>query len=139
MGLQTVIHRNKAWLVTGSNLVDYFDLETHEWGSIITTFQRTPQDRAVGLRAWPWTGLYSEYSIQARQGKLYVFGGTDRQTRIGNNLFMELELDTKIWRRLTGYPTPTPDYSMPGPRRYAQTWIMKDDSKLYLAFGDANR
>jgi hypothetical protein len=138
-GLTMIVHRNKAWVVTGQKEVHFFDLETNKWGSIMTRFTRTADDKKAGLRPWPWSGAHRESCLQARNGKLYVFGGTDEQTSIGSNLFMELNLDTKVWRRLTGYPVPTADYTMPGPRRYAQGWIMKDDSKMYLAFGDANR
>lgn len=139
IGWKMVVYREKAWLVTGERKVDYLDLNTRKWGSISTTFARTSADQAAGLGVWPWQGALREYAVQAAHGKLYVFGGTDRQTGIGNNLFMELDLETKKWKRLTGYPKPTADYTMPGPRRYASAWVNKDDSKMYLTFGDANR
>ncbi|KAH8823436.1 hypothetical protein DL96DRAFT_1713846 [Flagelloscypha sp. PMI_526] len=138
-GQTMVIHREKAWLVTGKKRVDYFDLQTKQWGSIMTTFNRTAADEAAGVLPWPWTGSLREYAIQAREGKLYLFGGTDNQTSIGNNFLMELDLDTKRWRRLSGYPIPTVGYTIPGPRRYSSSWISKDSSKMYLTFGDANR
>jgi hypothetical protein len=137
-----VLHGSKAYLFTGRSKVDYFDLATEKWGHIVTTYTATRKDRSAGITNWPYPGmLLSDSAQQITRGRLFVFGGAHKSTSIGCNLFMELNLETKIWRRLSGYvmaPTNN-DYSCPGPRKSAGSWVSKDKDRFYLLFGQCDR
>lgn len=143
IGWNMIVHGNKAILVTGRPDVDYFDLETETWGSFRTTYTPTPEDVAAGVKnKWPFPGkTLCDSTMQIANGKLYVFGGTHRTTNIGCNLFMELDLTSKIWRRLSGYPMAPAlaDYTVPGPRRSASSWISQDKQRFYVMFGQCDR
>lgn len=105
-GWTMVVHDHKAYVINGLPNVDYFDLKTNKWSSIPTKFKPKKADRDAGLVGkWPWLGVLSQATAQAtKDGKIYVFGGVTLETNIGCNLFMELDLKTKLWRRLSGYP-----------------------------------
>lgn len=138
-----VVHEDKAYLVTGRPKVDYFDLKTEKWGFITTTYKPTPEDRKAGIvENWPYPSQQlSDSAQQVTQGKLLVFGGMHGKTNIGCNLFMELDLETKVWRRLSGYVMPPPDndYSCPGPRKSASSWVSRDTNRFYLLYGQCDR
>ncbi|KAJ6452159.1 hypothetical protein C8R47DRAFT_1181346 [Mycena vitilis] len=54
---------------------------------------------------------------------------------------MELDLATRKWRRLTGYVRAPEygDYSCPGPRKSAGSWVSTDKTRFFLLFGHADR
>ncbi|GLB35176.1 hypothetical protein LshimejAT787_0207410 [Lyophyllum shimeji] len=137
-----VVYNNKALLFTGRRQMDYFDLVTEKWGTIDTTYTPTRADEKAGVGKWPWPGQRLSDSAQQIVGdKLLVFGGVHRDTNIGCNLFMELDLKTNVWRRLTGHVMPPPDndYSCPGPRKNPGSWVGKDKNRFYLLFGQCDR
>ncbi|TEB27444.1 hypothetical protein FA13DRAFT_1736574 [Coprinellus micaceus] len=140
-----VVHREekRAYLITGRSRVDYFDLVTERWGSIKTTFQATEEDRRCGVKNnWPFRGEnLTDATVVINKGKIYTFGGQHADTNIGCNLFMELDLATKRWKRLTGYVMSPPDanYSIPGPRQSACGWVGPDGDRIYLFLGVATR
>jgi hypothetical protein len=138
-----VLHEDKAYLFTGRPKVDYFDLVTEKWGYIMTTYTPTGHDESAGiLDNWPYPGsILSDSTQQITRGKLLVFGGAHKNTSIGCNLFMELNLETKTWRRLSGYVMApiNNDYSCPGPRKSAASWVSKDKDRFYLLFGQCDR
>ncbi|KAG5651275.1 hypothetical protein H0H81_009241, partial [Sphagnurus paluster] len=138
-----VVHNDRALLVTGRKQVDFFDLKTETWGSFATTYAPTRADTAAGVNGgWPWPGQRLADAAQQIAGdKLYVFGGTHRDTNIGCNLFMELDLTTRVWRRLSGYVMPPRDgdYACPGPRKTPGSWVSRDKNRVYLLFGTCDR
>ncbi|KIY49786.1 hypothetical protein FISHEDRAFT_40769, partial [Fistulina hepatica ATCC 64428] len=142
VGWSTIPYENKAWMFNGRLDVDYFDLVEERWGSVRTTFEPTPADRKAGLtekRFYP-SSFVQDAAVQIIAGKMYVFGGTHRETNLGCNLFMELDLRTKTWRRLSGTPmTPAQAEDCPGPRRSAACWTNKEQDKFYLMFGQCDR
>ncbi|KAH0586659.1 hypothetical protein H2248_007875 [Termitomyces sp. 'cryptogamus'] len=137
-----VVYNNKAFLFNGRSQLDYFDLVQGKWESIITKYTPTSEDRKAGVTgSWPWPGTVTDSAQQVVGDKLFVFGGAHGKTSIGCNLFMELDLKTNTWRRLTGYVVPPPenDYSCPGPRKNAGSWVGKDINRFYLLFGHCSR
>jgi hypothetical protein len=132
---------NKAYLFTGRPELDFFDLSTQKWGSITTTYKRADGDTEAGLGLWPYPNRHlTDSTQQIVHGKLYVFGGTHGTTSIGCNLFMELDLDSRKWKRLSGTVMPiTADYSCPGPRKTPSSWIDKAGERIYLVFGECDR
>ncbi|KAF8883072.1 hypothetical protein CPB84DRAFT_1713436 [Gymnopilus junonius] len=133
----------KAYLFTGRQEVDYFDLTTKTWGSIMTKFVRDePADTKAGVKTWPYPGSQlTDSTQQIINEKLYVFGGTHKITNIGCNLFMVLDLKTQEWRRLSGYPMPPKDSdaTCPGPRKTPNSWHDHLSKKFYLIFGECDR
>ncbi|KAH8823442.1 hypothetical protein DL96DRAFT_1617564 [Flagelloscypha sp. PMI_526] len=142
-GYRITLHRNKAWLITGGKRVHYFDLASKKWDTLLTSFKPSRTDRDAGVVDWPWSynarqGLRSA-TVQSANGKLYVFGGYHNSSHMGTNLFMELDLDTKTWKRLAGKADCSPDYSGPSPRVFPCSWINKDETKFFVAFGSIDR
>jgi hypothetical protein len=137
------VHRDKAYLFTGSPRLDFFDLRTETWSSVLTTFKATKADKTEGyiMDAWPYPERKCSESAQELVGnKLYVFGGRHGLTRLGCSLFMELDLETMRWRRLSGALMPVKaDYSCPGPRKTPSSWVNKDQDRIYLVFGESDR
>jgi hypothetical protein len=126
----------KAYLFTGRSQVDYFDLKTGRWGAIGTKYKA-----GKGEARWPYPqNRLSNYAMQCVGEKLYVFGGHHVESNVGCNLFLELDLKTREWRRLSGSVIPKKaDYDGPGPRNYACMWAGKDKQRIYVMFGDADR
>ncbi|KAG6906801.1 hypothetical protein DXG01_012049 [Tephrocybe rancida] len=137
------VYNDKALLFTGRKQMDYFDLVEERWGTITTTYTPTLEDKRAGVvQNWPWPGQrLQDAAHQVIGDKLFIFGGTHLTTNLGCNLFMELDLKTNVWRRLTGYVMPPPDndYSCPGPRKNPGSWVSKDKNRFYLLFGHCSR
>ncbi|KAJ6487382.1 hypothetical protein C8R47DRAFT_1276978, partial [Mycena vitilis] len=142
-GWSMLVHNNTALLFTGRPTVDVFDLVTESWTSFRTTYVPNAADIEAGVKdGWPYPRqLLSDATMQIAHNKLYVFGGSHATTAIGCNLWMELDLATRKWRRLTGYVRAPQyaDYSCPGPRRSASSWVSTDKVRIFLLFGQANR
>ncbi|TFK44026.1 hypothetical protein BDQ12DRAFT_701677 [Crucibulum laeve] len=134
---------SRAYLFTGCKTLDFFDLATHTWGSINTTFARNdPEDAEAGIKNWIYPkSMLTDSTQQIIDEKLYVFGGTHGSTNIGCNLFMVLDLKTREWRRLSGtvIPGPTADPFSPGPRKTPTSWVDGRGERLYLVFGECDR
>jgi len=139
VGYSMAVHSDdKAYLFTGRRQVEFFDLATRKWGRIMTTYKG--DDGRVKPGRWPYPGdRLVDYAMQCVDGRLYVFGGTHADSIIGCNLLLELNLQTKEWRRLSGSITPEADYSCPGPRRHPISWVGKDKTKIFFMYGDADR
>jgi hypothetical protein len=140
VGYAMVVHPDsKAYLFTGRPQVDFFDLTTRKWGHIITTYKR--DDGRPGAGRWPYAGdRLTNYAMQCVDGRLYVFGGTHADSALGCNLFLELDLQTREWRKLSGSAVPEKaDYSSPGPRCHPTSWVGKDTNKIFIMYGDADR
>lgn len=137
------IHNNRAYLVTGKAEVDYFDLITEEWGSVMTTYKRTAADKKAGVHEqWVFPVWNILDSTQEVVGDiLYLFGGTHGECIIGTNLFVQLDLKTMEWTRLSGTlrPGEIADYSCPGPRKTPSSWVDRDQERIYLIFGECDR
>ncbi|KAJ7110897.1 hypothetical protein C8R44DRAFT_742672 [Mycena epipterygia] len=143
VGWKMLVHNNTAILFTGRPTIDVFDLATETWMSFQTTYSATAADIAAGIKdGWPYPGqLCIDATMQIAHGKLYVFGGEHKTTSIGCNLFMELDLTTRKWRRLTGYvrAPKDADYTCPGPRKSASSWVSADKKRIFVMFGHADR
>lgn len=125
----------KAYLFTGRSQVDYFDLKVGRWGAISTKYKA-----GKGETRWPYQSMLLNYSMECVGEKLYVFGGSHQESRVGCNLFLELDLKTREWKRLSGSVLPQKaNYDGPGPRNYACTWVAKDKRRIYIVYGDADR
>jgi hypothetical protein len=141
MNWNMMVHKTRAYLFTGSLRLDFFDLKTETWSSIQTTYNRTDADKKAGLKlhVYPSPNL-QDSTQQVVKDKLYIFGGTHGLTRIGCDLFMELDLGKMEWRRLSGTLTPVKaDYLCPGPRRTPSSWVDKNQERIYLFGGEADR
>ncbi|KAJ7077529.1 hypothetical protein B0H15DRAFT_924949 [Mycena belliarum] len=143
LGWTILVHNDTALLFTGRAAVDVLDLKTEKWSSFTTTYVPTAADRAAGVvGSWPYPGhTLADATMQIVGGKLYVFGGAHRTTSMGCNLFMQLDLATRRWRRLSGTVRVTEhgDYSCPGPRKSAASWVSPDKTRLFLLFGSFDR
>ncbi|KAF8210879.1 hypothetical protein K438DRAFT_1710364 [Mycena galopus ATCC 62051] len=143
LGWNMLVHRDTAILFTGRPTVDTFDLRSETWGSFETTYAATAADIQAGVvGGWPYPGMYcGDATMQILDNKLYVFGGHHRTTSMGCNLFMVLDLETRKWRRLSGTVRVTEhgDYSCPGPRKSASSWVSEDKTRIYLVFGSFDR
>lgn len=143
VGWNMVVHeeQKRAYLFTGRPRLDYFNLVTETWGSITTTYKSTAADISAGVQDnWPYRGQDTCHATtQLINGKMYVFGGSHGGTKVGCNLFMELDLATKEWRRLSGYVMPPAkgDYSCPGPRVSPSSWVGK--GRFWLLMGQCDR
>ncbi|KAJ6562073.1 hypothetical protein B0H19DRAFT_1210061 [Mycena capillaripes] len=143
LGWNILVYNDTAILFTGRPTVDVFDLKTETWGSFSTTYTPTPGDIAAGVvDGWPYPGrIANDFSVQILGNKLYVFGGGHYTTRMGCNLFMELDLVTHKWRRISGTVRVTEhaDHSCPGPRKTAASWVSTDKTRIFLLFGILDR
>lgn len=143
LGWNILVHGDTALLFTGRPAVDVFDLKTETWGSFVTTFAPTTADIAAGVVGdWPYPGqTCCDTTMQILNDKLYVFGGSHGTTSMGCNLFMELDLLTRKWRRLSGTVRVIQhgDYSCPGPRKSAASWVSLDRTRIFLLFGSFDR
>ncbi|KAF7371251.1 hypothetical protein MSAN_00760900 [Mycena sanguinolenta] len=143
LGWNMLVYRDQAIIFTGRPTVDTFDLRSETWSSFQTTYVATPADIEAGvIGGWPYPGMRcADATMKIVDDKLYVFGGHHRTTSMGSNLFMVLDLTTKKWRRLSGTVRVTrhSDYSCPGPRKSASSWVSQDKKRIYLAFGSFDR
>lgn len=129
---------DKAYYFIGSPFVLYYDLKKSKWGALMTRFQ--PDDVVPhGWPFWPMCQL-QDYTMTCVKNKIYVFGGHHYGVQLGCDLFLELDLSTRLWRRLSGTVKPeTPSFLTPGPRINACSWVSKDQKKIFLMYGDASR
>ncbi|KAG2012223.1 hypothetical protein CC2G_012258 [Coprinopsis cinerea AmutBmut pab1-1] len=141
-------HAKRAYLFNGLINVDYFDLTTEKWGRISCSYTPTKADIAAGVNlGWPYPGRQTfDFTAQIVfwndvAVKILVFGGTHEFTNMGCNIFMELDLLTKKWKRLSGTVVPSKDgdHSCPDPRKYGGSWVDRDQRKFYLLYGNFDR
>lgn len=139
-----LVHDDRAYLFTGRRELDYYDLRLKRWSSVQTTYEPTEADRKAGIKdSWFYPGkgrCFCDSTQHIAGDKLYVFGGTHMTTNVGCNLFMELDLKTKKWRRLDGEPnTITPRWDAPGPRKTPVSWVNGSQDRIYLMGGELDR
>ncbi|KAJ7834346.1 hypothetical protein B0H14DRAFT_3871395 [Mycena olivaceomarginata] len=143
LGWNMVLYNNVALLFTGRPTIDVSDLKTETWSSFHATYTPTSADTATGvLHSWPYPGYKSfDSAMQIIGDKMYVFGGGHGSTLMGCNLFMELDLSTRKWRRLSGTVRVTEhgNYSCPGPRKSPASWVSEDRTRIYILFGIFDR
>ncbi|KAJ7725797.1 hypothetical protein B0H16DRAFT_1895004 [Mycena metata] len=143
IGWTMVVHDNTALLFTGHSTIDAFDLVAERWTSFQTTYTPTPADRAAGIvDGWPYPRKHSRDGTVILAGdKLYVFGGAHGSSIMGCNLFMQLDLTTRVWRRLSGNvrAPQVADNACPSPRKSAAGWASPDGARIYLLFGHFDR
>ncbi len=120
---------HKAYLFIASQDMRYFDVEKGNWGLLRTTYKGK----------WPYDMETKNGVMHCIDGKLYVFGGINPTSPIGTDLFMVLDIETKVWRLLSGSEIPKPSFSSPGPREHACSWVGKGGKKIYIMYGDADR
>ncbi|KAJ7231156.1 hypothetical protein B0H12DRAFT_1263599 [Mycena haematopus] len=145
IGWTMIVRNDTALLFTGRPTLDVFNLTTETWSTLKTTYSPTAADIDAGIvDGWPWPGKISCDStvvFSKAADKLYVFGGAHGRSIMGCNLFMELDLTTHAWRRLSGYvrAPKEADYSCPSPRKSAAGWLTPDGRRVYLLFGHFDR
>ena len=104
---------SKAYLFLGSPDVPFFDLKTNTWGCIKTKYEGA---------AWPYTKTIKNYAMHCIDGSLYIFGGKHDGSRVGQDLFMTLDIEKKTWTKLSGTTkAEKPDFFSPGPQDYSST------------------
>ncbi|KAH9836148.1 uncharacterized protein C8Q71DRAFT_760870 [Rhodofomes roseus] len=137
VNLQLVVHGNKAYCFRGAARIDYFNLTTERWGSVLTRCV----DRAGEPVSWPIPdGTLSSYAMHVADGRMYVFGGAAKGADLGCNFFAVLDLSTKTWQHLSGVARmPEADPDEPGPRRYVASWVDGRKENVYLLQGMADR
>ncbi|TFY55717.1 hypothetical protein EVJ58_g8073 [Rhodofomes roseus] len=137
LNLQLAIHNGKAYCFRGAPRVDYFDLHTERWGTVLTSWV----DRSGKPGPWPIADdELSDYAMHVVDGRMYVFGGAAHKAKMGCNLFAVLDLGTRKWQRLSGVakiPEANPDE--PGPRKYVASWVDGKNESIYLLQGMADR
>ncbi|KAG8943849.1 hypothetical protein FRC04_002472 [Tulasnella sp. 424] len=77
------------------------------------------------------------YAAHPYEGKIYVFGGREEWGEYGRNIMMALDLETLQWEIISGTTEVKGDFTHPGPRGYACSWIVGD--KFYVTLGSAKR
>ncbi|KAJ6517449.1 hypothetical protein C8R47DRAFT_1000441 [Mycena vitilis] len=136
VGFQMAAHRDgRAFVFVGLPLVPVFDLKRRKWSVMPTTFipdEQTPE--------WPYmTPRLMEYTAQCVGDRLFVFGGIHRESVVGTDLFMELHIPSRKWRRLSGSAVPVPSTVSPAPREQCHSWVGQDKSRIFVMFGEADR
>ncbi|KAJ6453727.1 hypothetical protein C8R45DRAFT_1056862 [Mycena sanguinolenta] len=145
IGWTMVVRNDAALLFTGRPTIDVFDLNTETWSTLNTTYSATSTDIDAGIvDGWPWPGKVlsdSTMVFSKTTDKLYVFGGEHGRSIMGCNLFMELDLTTRTWRRLGGFvrAPQVADNSCPSPRKRAAGWASPDGQRIHLLFGHFDR
>jgi hypothetical protein len=135
-GFSMAVHEDKAYMFTGRPEVDFFDLISNKWGSILTAFKR--DDEKPDPASWPYPGKeLSEYTMQLVDGKMYIFGGTNYDISPACDLFVVLDIATRRWTRLSGTVKPSPDHLRPGPRSFPVSWVNKKRDTIFVMFGVA--
>ncbi|KAJ7243080.1 hypothetical protein C8J57DRAFT_1367162 [Mycena rebaudengoi] len=131
VGFSMVVGGDLAYLFTGGVRLDVFNLKTNTWSSIMTSFESS----------WPYAqNQVTDYAMQCVRKKIYVFGGTHFLSPVGCDLLMELDIETRRWKRLSGFAQPkTANYSRPGPRELAASWVGKDQNNIFFLYGIADR
>ncbi|KAF8965649.1 hypothetical protein BDZ97DRAFT_1811650 [Flammula alnicola] len=133
------IYDDKAFLFTGKEELDYFDLRSETWHTVMTS----SLGDAVRGGILKWAPLYGlKDSTQHVIGHhLYVFGGTHKKCLIGCNIFLQLDFKTMKWRRLSGYMQPgtEADYTCPGPRKTPSSWVDETQGRIFLFGGECDR
>ncbi|RDB31086.1 hypothetical protein Hypma_000053 [Hypsizygus marmoreus] len=129
----------KAYLFIGTPVIDFYDIKAQKWDSLMGAF--TSKDGAVVAHEWPLTTMHLvDYAMHCVNDRLYIFGGAHMKSNLGCNLFLELDIATRKWRRLSGQLVPkTPDYEGPGPRHFVSSWVGKDQNRIFVMYGDADR
>jgi len=132
-----VVYDDKAYLFNGKDTLDYFDLRIETWGSVLTSSLA----KAIGSKHRLPLYTFKRSAQQLVGHHLYVFGGSHITCAIGCNIFLRLDLKTMKWSKLSGYLTPGPaaDYSCPGPRRNASSWVDANEERIYLFGGECDR
>ncbi|EDR04766.1 uncharacterized protein LACBIDRAFT_330381 [Laccaria bicolor S238N-H82] len=142
-GWQMKIRDDKAYLFTGRPELDFYDLLSERWSSVMTTYVPTAEDRYAGVEGdWPYPGFrVVEAAVELAHDKLLVFGGTHKGSALGCNLLMELDLTSNTWKRLSGFViTPLWGHrSLPGPRKAAASWLNSSQDTLHILFGLSDR
>lgn len=137
LNLQLAVHNNKAYCFRGAPRLDYFDLTTERWRTMLTSWV----DQSGRPMSWPIPDdELSDYAMHVADGRMYVFGGSAKDAKMGCNLLAVLDLSTKKWQHLSGIadmPDANPDE--PGPRKYVASWVDKTNENIYLLQGMADR
>ncbi|KAJ7624524.1 hypothetical protein FB45DRAFT_1086302 [Roridomyces roridus] len=134
IGYQMTPHRDgAAFVFVGVPMVAIFHLRRRKWAMLDADFipdAQTPE--------WPYSRV-RDYSAHCVGDKLYIFGGTCPGSAVGTDLFMELDITSKKWRRLGGSAVPKPSAVSPGPRADCSSWVSKDQKQIFFLFGAADR
>ncbi|KAH6911813.1 hypothetical protein BKA70DRAFT_1268556, partial [Coprinopsis sp. MPI-PUGE-AT-0042] len=131
-------YTKRAYLFNGLRDVDYFDLVTERWGSHQVFLHRHTRRHEGRGEEWMAVPRFSDL-------RLYFTDSSVRWDAQGHkrgcNLFMELDLKTKTWRRISGTVIPPKDaeHSCPGPRKYAASWVDLEQKHFYLLYGSFDR
>ncbi|KAJ3509875.1 hypothetical protein NLJ89_g4987 [Agrocybe chaxingu] len=136
MTFRMVVDSNDtAYYFTGCLDLSTYNIKTRKWGTF-----RTRSDPSW---AYPHKQMHDQWQdsvVHCVNDKIYVFGGTTGASRLGTNLLLQLDLSTRVWRKLSGELFPKePSLFCPGPRINASSWVSKEQDKIFIMYGDANR
>ncbi|KAF8965607.1 hypothetical protein BDZ97DRAFT_1811485 [Flammula alnicola] len=135
------IRDDKAYLFNGRDRVHFFDLGQETWGSALTSGLSSCLREIQEPNSQRITYQNIGHTTQQVVGdRLYVFGGSHERCVTGCNIFLQLNLKTFEWRRLSGTLTPgsISDYSCPGPRVSACSWVDDEEQRLYIFGGQCD-
>ncbi|KII88508.1 hypothetical protein PLICRDRAFT_161680 [Plicaturopsis crispa FD-325 SS-3] len=123
------VYKDTAWMFQGEKTVWAFDLVREQWKKVETSFSGK----------WPYFHPLSEHCVEIFEDVMYVFGGDDSRTDLGVNIFMALDLKTLKWTHLGGTSHAVTTNDMPMLRRHASSWIVPEQKRLYIMYGNICR
>ncbi|CAA7263601.1 unnamed protein product [Cyclocybe aegerita] len=136
------VHNGAAYLFMGSATLLRYEFRSSQWTTVKTRFK---SDSIVN-QLWPYSivdGMSNSvcfaFSMICVLGKIYVFGGHTVSSFVGVDLFLELDIEKREWRRLSGSLNPVPSYSSPNPREAPALWTNREQTKIFLMYGHVDR
>ncbi|CAA7263578.1 unnamed protein product [Cyclocybe aegerita] len=124
-----------AYYFTGCLDLFAYNIKTRKWGTFRTSSHPS--------WTYPHKQMHDQWQdsvVHCVNDKIYVFGGTTGASKLGTNLLLQLNLSTRVWRKLSGELLPKePSHLCPGPRINASSWVSKGQDKIFILYGDANR
>ncbi|KAJ3517674.1 hypothetical protein NLJ89_g366 [Agrocybe chaxingu] len=136
------VHDGAAYLFMGSATLLRYEFRSSQWTTVKTRFK---SDSVVN-QPWPYSmvdgmpdSVCFAFSMICVLGKIYVFGGCTVHSFVGIDLFLELDIEKREWRRLSGSLNPVPSYSSPNPRQTPALWANREQTKTFLMYGHVDR
>ena len=126
-----LVYKNSVWFFTGKLDVLRFDLNHERWDRVTTVFRgKWPFDSGIIL-----IDRSSIFSVERYRNKLCVFG----ESLDEKSLFFVLNLDTLRWRKfdlMQKHANGDTVQMTPLGRISANVWVVEDQDKLFVMYGD---